>query len=381
MSAITATAEDRSTTMTYTITVTRADTPPVPPDPEAGVVLMEVDSVTPFTEEITEGVTDTLQVTLAVEPTADSTVNVVITATDLNVVSGSPMDFTAGNWEEPQELVVSADADADAEPNEGDLMFSMDGDAGNGYGDTATVDHASLVDTVDVAIIETDTKGVNLTATGKEVSEATAGSYTVVLNSQPVGGNVNIELSGASDDVTMSSNQLTFTDATWNSPQTVTITPIQNTDTADYSAFALSHNVLGGGYTGIDVDDVDVQVLDDEAPQVVVTTTAVTVNEGGSFTYAILLTQAPSDGETVTMTIGFNTVDFTSTETTVTFNSGDTSEEVTITARNVTADAVKTITHTITDVTDTNTSEGNETVYSESDPASSTTVTVKNVPE
>jgi len=378
---ITATAEDGSTTMTYTVTVSRADEPPVPPDPEAGVVLMEVDSVTPFTEEMTEGMTDTLQVTLAVEPTADSTVAVAITATTgLTVVSGSSMTFTAGTWEDPQELVVSAASDDDAEPNDADLIFSMNGDAGAGYGDTATADNP-LVDSVNVAFIETDTKGVNLNATGKEVNEAAAGSYSVWLNSQPVGGNVNVEISGASDDVTMSTNQLEFTSTTWNTAQTVTITPTQNTDTADYSAFTLSHNVLGGGYTGMDVDDVDVQLLDDEAPQVVVTTTAVTVNEGGSFTYTIALTQAPSSGETVTMTIGFNTGDFTSTETTVTFNSGDTSEEVTITARNVAADAVRTITHSITDVADTDTSEGSETVYSVDDPASSTTVTVKNMPE
>ena len=378
---ITATAEDGSTTMTYTVTVARADTPPDPPDPEPGVVLMEVDSVTPFTEEMTEGATDTLQVTLAVAPTADSTVSVAITATTgLTVVSGSPMDFTAGTWEDPQELVVTAADDEDAEPNDADLIFSMDGDAGNGYGDTATVDPISLVDTVNVAFMETNTKGVNLNATAKEVNEAVAGTYTVVLNSQPVGGNVNIEISGAPSDVTLSSTQLEFTSTDWSTVQTVTITPTNGTDTASHDDFDLTHTVLGGGYTGMDVDDVSVQVLDDEAPQVVVATTAVTVNEGGAFTYTIALTQAPSGGETVTVNINFNTGDFTSTETSVTFNSGDTTEEVTITARPVTADAVKTISYTVS-VVDTDTSDGSETVYADGAPATSTTVTVKNVPE
>ena len=59
----------------------------------------------------------------------------------------------------------------------------------------------------------------------------------------------------------------------------------------------------------------------------------------------------------MTVDLNFNTGDFTSTETTVTFTSGDTSEEVTITARNVTADAVKTITYTVS-VADTDTSDG-----------------------
>ena len=61
---------------------------------------MEVDSVTPFPEEITEGETDTIQVTLATEPTADSTVTVTITATTgLTVSEGGTMTFTSANWD------------------------------------------------------------------------------------------------------------------------------------------------------------------------------------------------------------------------------------------------------------------------------------------
>ena len=74
----------------------------------------------------------------------------------------------------------------------------------------------------------------------------------------------------------------------------MTITPTDDEEEASHSAFDLSHSVLGGGYTGLDVDDVTVQVLDDEAPQVVITTTGVTVNEGLTFTYTIALTQEPS---------------------------------------------------------------------------------------
>jgi len=61
----------------------------------------------------------------------------------------------------------------------------------------------------------------------------------------------------------------------------------------------------------------------------------------------------------------------------VTFTTGDTSEEITITARNVTADAVRTISYTVS-VTDTST---DDQVYDDSTTASSTSVTVKNVPE
>ena len=367
--SIVSTAEDGSESMTYTVAVTRGT---APADPTAGVVLMEEDTATAFTAEITEGVTDTIFATLATQPTADSAVTVTVTVTDgLTLVSGGTLIFNDGtnDWDDPLELVVTAADDDDAEPNDADLQFTFAGDTLTGY-------HGGLGDTITVAFMETNTKGVNLNATAKEVNEAVASTYTVVLNSQPVGGNVNIEISGAPDDVTMSSTQLEFTDVTWSTAQTVTITPTDDADTASHGAFTLSHRALGGGYTDFDIEDVDVQVLDDEASQVVVSTTGVTVNEGGSFTYTISLTDAPSADETVTVDLNFNTGDFTSTETTVTFTAGDTDEEITITARNVTADAVKTISYTVT-VTDT--SEDDQ-VYEDGTTATSTTVTVKNVP-
>ena len=355
--------------MTYTVTVSRDE---APADPTAGVVLMEEDTVTPFTEEVTEGVTDTIFVELATEPTADSTVTVTVTVGDgLTLVSGGTLSFPAADWDTGQELVVSAADDDDAEQADpADLAFAFAGDTLTGY-------HGGLTDTVEVTITETNTKGVNLTATGMEVNEAAPRSYSIVLNSQPVGGNVNIEISGEDSDVAEADTQLTFTADNWSTAQAVSITPTDDADTASHSAFTLSHDVLGGGYSRMNVDDVTVQVLDDEASQVVVSTTAVTVNEGGMFTYTISLTDEPSANETVTVDLNFNTGELTSTETTVTFTAGDFSEEITITARNVTADAVRTISYTVT-VTDT--SEDDQ-VYDNSTTATSTTVTVKNVPE
>ncbi len=386
--SIVSTAEDGSTSMTYRVAVTRGR---APADPDPGVVLMEVDSVTAFSEEITEGVTDTIQVTLAVAPTADSTVNVVVTAeTGLTVVSGSPMDFTAGTWENPQELVVTAANDADAEPNDADLIFTMNGDAGNGYGDTATADDGRLVDTVNVAFIETDTKGVNLSATGKEIREGSNHTYTVVLNSQPVGGNVNIEVSEPPSGVTVAPRQLTFTDASgaaggWDTEQTVTITSTDNADTAAHVAFDLTHTALGGGYTGQDIDDVAVQVMDNEAAGVVISTTEVTVDENGNFAYNIRLTQQPAqdtvgtEHETVTVRLLYNSGDFSVSDNGVVVLTSDNWEaglNLTVTPVAVSADKTVTVSHRVTNDPGSNNipKYGNAT-------ASAIRVTVKNVPE
>jgi len=116
--------------------------------------------------------------------TPPENVDVTVTVTDgLTIVSGGTLSFPAADWDDPQELIVTAADDDDAEPNDADLQFTFAGDTLTGY-------HGGLGDTITVEFIETNTKGVNLTATGMEVNEAVAGSYSIVLNSQPVGGNV-----------------------------------------------------------------------------------------------------------------------------------------------------------------------------------------------
>ena len=359
--SITVTAEDRKTKTTYTVVVTRSG---------AGVLLKDMDG-DPYAGSMVEGATDTIKMSLGAEPMEDSTVTVTTTSTSvLSVGEGTTLTFTSLNWETAQNVIVTAGSDDDAEPEDENLYFALSGDAGTGYD--------SKTDTVDVTVTETDTKGVILSATAKEVNEAVAGSYSVVLNSQPVGSSVVIQISGAPNDVTLGTSQLTFTTDNWSTAQSVSITPTNDTDTASHSAFDLSHAALGGGYSGLDIDDVEVQVLDDEAAQVVITTTAVTVNESGTFTYAIALTDAPSADETVTVRLGFNTADFQASVNSVALTSGNYSDgvEVTITAQGVTADATKTISHTVS-VADTST---DDQVYEDGDPASSIKVKVKNVP-
>ncbi len=98
-----------------------------------------------------------------------------------------------------------------------------------------------------------------------------AGSYTVVLESAPTG---NVTLTVVSDnaavtvdtDATPLTRTLTFSTTTWNSPQTVTVTPVDdNADAVD--ELALVTNVAtGGGYASSTTADrtVRVTVADDE---------------------------------------------------------------------------------------------------------------------
>ncbi|MYG47485.1 MAG: leucine-rich repeat protein [Synechococcus sp. SB0675_bin_6] len=114
-------------------------------------------------------------------------------------------------------------------------------------------------------------KALVLTPKALTVDEGRSKSYTVKLATQPSGGDVTVTVSGTSStDVTVDTdgvesgnqNTLTFTSATWNSEQTVTVTAAQDTDQADDSV-TLSHAASGGGYNSV-TDDVAVTINDDD---------------------------------------------------------------------------------------------------------------------
>ena len=105
-------------------------------------------------------------------------------------------------------------------------------------------------------------------------ANANQGTYTVVLNSAPVGcaGGVGVSVASGNPDVEADPTALTFTATTWNTPQTVTVTAGQDDDGENDRA-TLRHAVTtacdAAGYpTTLAIPSVQVTVADDEAPPV-----------------------------------------------------------------------------------------------------------------
>ena len=117
-------------------------------------------------------------------------------------------------------------------------------------------------ESVTVTITENDAaRGEPSTPTSLTVIEgdATGGSYTVVLDSQPT-ADVTVTISGHSGtDVSLDTSTLTFTSENWETPQTVTVSA-GDVDTS--TEVTLSHEVTGSGeYGTVTADDVIVSVL------------------------------------------------------------------------------------------------------------------------
>ena len=132
------------------------------------------------------------------------------------------------------------------------------------------------------------------------VDEGTTGSYTVELTAAPT-GRVAVAVGGTSGSgLRVSPSSIAFTPSNWNVKQTVRVTAGEDSNAVDETV-TLTHTVsLGGGYDGVVLPELEVTVADNDGG-IVADPTALTVAEGGTGTYGLKLTRAPTSDVTVTV--------------------------------------------------------------------------------
>ena len=255
-----------------TVTVSDADVPGV--------------TVTPTSLDVTEGRSATYTVVLATQPTGAVTVAPSRTGGSTDVTVSAAVTFSPTNWATPRPVTVSA-----AVGTTGGRVATI-GHAVGGYGSVTASD-------VSVTVIEDTVAGVRVSPTHLTVNEGSSNTYTVVLATQPTGAvTVVPSRTGGSPDVTVSS-ALTFSTTNWSTAQTVTVSAGSDNDGEDDAA-TLSHAVSGYG-TVSSALPVAVTVDDDETLGVTISRTSLTVGEGDSATYTVVLATQPTG--TVTMRV------------------------------------------------------------------------------
>ena len=139
------------------------------------------------------------------------------------------------------------------------------------------------------------------------IDEGGSDSYTVVLGTRPT-ADVTIDIT-AGGDVTTNPTSLTFADTNWDTPQPVTVTAGQDDDGVE-DEVTITHAVATGSaaeyliLTSDDIGTVDVTVDDDDELGVTFDPTSLTVPEGGSATYTIVLDTEPSDTVQFDISVG-----------------------------------------------------------------------------
>ncbi|MDD9818103.1 MAG: hypothetical protein OXU61_08235, partial [Gammaproteobacteria bacterium] len=245
---------------------------------------------------VTEGDSDTYTVVLASEPVGGD-VTVTPRSGDANVATvGGALTFTSSTWDTEQTVTVNGTEDADAADETVTVSHAVQG----GDSDYSTVTEAA---DVEVTVSDDDSVGVRIEPLAVSVEEGQSGSgetgtYTVVLASAPVGGDVTVTPSSADEQAATVSAALTFTASTWETRQTVILTGVQDSDARDETV-TVSHRVAGADYGEVSAAQVQVTVLDDETAGVSVSVATLSVDEGDTGFYTVVLEREPQGGEVV----------------------------------------------------------------------------------
>ncbi|AFZ23572.1 hypothetical protein Cylst_1281 [Cylindrospermum stagnale PCC 7417] len=270
------------------------------------------------------GVTDTYQIVLNQQPTADVTIQ-INTGNQLTTDAiNNTLTFTAANWNVAQTVTVTAVDDAIAE---GTFQVQIAHTA------SGAAEYAGIViSNVGVNMTDNDSARINVNLVGSNASviEGNTTAYSITLNSQPR-ADVTIQLNSG-DQLTTDKTTLTFTAANWNVAQIVNVTAVddavaQGTRTVQLLGTATSTDSLYNNKpinTGVTIRDND--------------TAGITINDGGSLdvseggasdSYSIVLNSQPRADVTISINSG-NQV--TTDLTTLTFTAANWNVAQTVTA-------------------------------------------------
>ncbi len=293
------------------------------------------------TYSVNEGDTARIRVTLDKDPERE--VVIPITKSEQGDAggddySGVPENVTFRSGDTEETIIFSAtqdDIDDDGESVTLGFGLTLPDEVTAGTTNEATV-----------SINDDDGVGVIVSPTALTIGEGSSGNYTVVLNSQPTADVVITISETGSSDVSADETTLTFTDSDWDDRQTVTVTAAHDdTDHLDESA-TITHAATStdSAYNGISVGSVEVEVIDDEDVPVTVTFERATylVDEGDQVTVEITLSEDPERRVVVpinkTEQDGATSADYSGVPRNVTFESGETEQSFTFTARQDTVD-------------------------------------------
>ena len=308
------TAEDGTTTKTYTVTVTRLS-----------------NDATLSALALSEGTLDPAFASAKDTYTASVIHSVAqITVTPTASAAGATVAYLDGSDD------ALADADGGTDGQQVDLSTGA-----NTIKVKVTAEDGATTKTYTVTVTRPSndaTAGLVIDPAALAVSEGGSKGYTVALATQPT-GEVTVTVGGTTGtDLDVDKASLTFSTTEWATAQTVTVSAGEDVDAVDDSA-TLTHTASGGDYGSVS-EDLAVTVTDDDTAGLELSKTSLDVAEGGSDTYTVALATQPTGEVTVTVggTMGtdlnvdkasltFSTMDW-STAQTVTVSAGQDADAV-----------------------------------------------------
>lgn len=252
--------------------------------------------VSPSSGRITTeaGGTDTFQIVLASQPTADVTVGLTSSDTSEGTVSLPSVVFTSENWDLPKTITITGEND---DVDDGDVSYTIVTEV------TSSDSKYVGLGVADISVVnrDNDTAGIDISPTsGLETTEGGGtDTFQIVLTSQPT-ANVTIELTSSdTSEGTVSSTNVVFTSSDWGTAKTVTVTG-ENDDVDDddvhYTIVTSAASSNDSKYGGMNVPDVSVVNRDNDTAGIDISPTSglETTEAGGADAFQIVLTSQPT---------------------------------------------------------------------------------------
>ena len=302
-------------TETFTVTLSLPDGSPFRIRPGAGTGTatirdddapgVEIEPLMLTLDETGAGAAGNYRVRLLTDPGGGASVTVTPATADTAVISlpASPaLTFDAATWQSWQTVRVTAVPDETSGDREATIAHTV-----SGYGDVTEAED------VKVTVTDDDAGGTLAPGDGVVVREdgSDTDTYTVVLAARPTGP-VTVTLGYDKTAVSPDRKRLTFGTTTWNRPQTVVVTGVDDDidNPGDERRVEIGHTAAGGGYEAVDLGKVPVRVLDDDEAGVEVKPVALTVPEDGKRfkRYRVRLASKPPGDVVVTVESADKTV-------------------------------------------------------------------------
>jgi hypothetical protein len=270
------------------------NSPDAPPD-QPGALEVSIAADAQTTEA---GGMTTFTVRLSRAPRADVTVPLASNDTTEGAVMPAALTFTSSNWDQPQTVTVVG-----ADDTERDGLVNYTIRLGVSTSDDAAF--AGLTGSAALTNVDDDIPGVTVSAVSGTTSEAlTTATFTVVLDALPL-ADVTIPITSSDpSEITASTSALVFTTANWNTPQTVTLTGVDDRVADGDQTVTIDLGTIDStdaGYAALTLTDVTAINVDDDQANVIATSAmAHTTEAGGTTTFTVVLSSEPTAAVTIT---------------------------------------------------------------------------------
>ena len=237
--------------------------------------------------------TDTFTIVLDNQPLSDVVFDVSSNDTNEATVDLAQLTFTFANWDTPQTVTVTGVDDAIDRNDSATITIAVN-DAGSDDAFDTLADQ-----TVAITLTDDDAAAYMVSETTLTLDEnGGTATFIVVLDTEPTSDVVLDVSSDDTSEATVDLSQLTFTPANWNTPQTVTVTGVDDTIDRNDSAtitIAVNDAVSDDAFDALADQTVAITLTDDDTAAYMVSETTLTLDEnGGTATFTVVLDTEPT---------------------------------------------------------------------------------------